>query len=186
MKNELKEFIECPNCETGQIIHAGDHYYCTTDNRICDFMIRSDQYGAKITKGRMVTLIKNRFLEPMYIGLQVFPNQAPVNGFIIITDENKVGFAYPNKLPVCVCPKCRKNQVIMKYSDKNDSYFYGCLDRNCGFTLPYAYRNKALRFSDIEKLCGGQKLTKEYKSKAGKNYTINVFLDDKLRVNTSF
>jgi len=182
-KIELKKFIECPACKTGHIVHSGDHYYCTTDNRLCNFMIRSDQFGAKITKTLMQNLIKNRFIEPMYIGLNVYKNSDPVNGFIVISKHNRVEFIYPNYFPLVKCPKCKKDDVIMKYNGKNESLYYGCKDwKNCGFTLPYIFRNKPFKIKDIKLLCSFETISKTYKSKNDKAYTVNVYLDNDLKI----
>lgn len=187
VNTELKKFIECPSCETGHIVHAGDHYYCTTDKRLCGFILRSDQYGMKITKGMMRYIISNGFNEPMGLELKVFNDKPPVNGFIIIKEDGKVGFAFPNKNPVCLCPKCKTKNIIMKYSDKKESYYYSCEDwRECKLYLPFNFRNKPFYFKEIKKLCSGKMITKEFKSKQDKAYTANVFINDEWRLDAKF
>lgn len=187
IQNKLSELAKCPACEKGMIIHVADHYYCDQGKDNCGFMVRSDQYGVKMTKTMLKTLIANRFLEPLIPGLRVFPGKDPVNGFIVLTEENKVGFLYPNKFPVAKCPKCKEKNIIMKFSEQYNSLFYGCEDyKNCKLTFPFLFRKqKPLYRKDIEKLITGSELQKELVSKKNQKYTVSLYLDDDMNIATS-
>lgn len=186
LESELTPLAKCPACESGIIVHVADHYFCNQDKAVCDFMVRSDHYGVKMTKSMLKSLISNRFLEPLIPKLNVFPGKDPVNGFIVITEENKVGFLYPNKFPIAECPKCKKNNLLMRHSEANNSLFYACEDyKSCKATLPFEFRGKPLYKKDIEKLVKGKPLIKELVSKANKKYTVSIFLDDNMKLSTS-
>lgn len=184
MDSKLKEFIECPSCKTGKIVHVGSNYFC--NSKTCNFMIPRIIYGSTITKSKMISLVRNKFIEPMLIGLDVFKGNKTVNGFITLSNYNKVEFSYPKYLPVSRCPKCINNQIIMRYSSFNDSLFYACTDyKLCKFTIPYIFREKPFTFKNIKRICEFDKITKEYTSKNNKKYTVNVFLDRKdLKIKT--
>ena len=187
VNTELKKLIECPSCESGYIVHVGDHYYCTTDKRLCGWMLKSNQYGLKITKGIMRYIVSNGFNEPMGINMKVFNNKPPVDGFIVTKDDGKIGFSYSTQNPVCACPKCQSKNIVMRFSHNKESYFYACEDwKSCKLTLPFIFRNKAFYFKDIQKLCEGRIITKEFKSKADKKYTANVFLNEEWKFEAQF
>ncbi len=178
MKNELKKFIQCPKCNKGYVTHVGDHYYCSSSNDVCNFMIPSNLYDAKITKSLMVSLINKGFLEPMFIGLKVFKNKPEVNGFITLSKEANLEFKFPNNFPISKCPKCKKENVYQKYSENKESIYYGCKNyKSCGFYLPFMYRNKPLWIKDIIKLCEFKRISKQYLSKEEKKYTLDIFLN---------
>ncbi len=130
----------------------------------------------------MMTLVKHFIIQPMYIGAQI-PKEdtfTSVNAFLILDPKDfDIKLRFPNKLPIANCPKCKKQYVIMKYSQRNDSLFYGCMDyKECKFTLPYTYANRYFNFKDVKKLCSLNIVSKELQAKKTfKKYTVNLFLN---------
>jgi len=183
---ELKELIGCPKCKKGSVIHAGGAYFC--NNKSCDFIILGNMFGKKITKTNVLSLVRNKYIEPILRDLEVYPGQDTVNGFITLSKYNKVEFTYPNKLPIVRCPKCRQHEMLMRYSEKNNSMFYACEDyKKCKFTIPYIFREKSLSFRNIKRLCRFEKITKTFTSKTKKSYTVEVFLNKKdFKLSTNF
>lgn len=184
IQSEFKKFEVCPCCKKGHIIHTNDHYYCNQPNEICNFYIPSvflDEI--KITKTKMVSLIRNGFLEPMYVN--VYFREKMSNGWVVLKD-NKVSFIYGNYFSIVQCPKCSKNDVIMRYSEKKDFLFYTCKDYDCNFFIPQTFRNKPIKVKDVIKLCAFEKVAKQFVSKNDKKYTLNLFLDNEFKLVTEF
>lgn len=187
METDLKHLVKCPKCKDGHIIHVGGKYICT-DNHICDFVVEGNVYGYNIKKTALINLVKHGYIEPMFKKLYVYSKTETVMGFIILNTENEVDFKYGSEYPICKCPKCGEHNIHMKYSQKYDSFFYGCKDYNdCKFTLPHIYRDKPFTLKNIVKLCSMKPLTRTYKSKKGQLYTVEVFIDkEKFKLDTRF
>lgn len=181
---ELRTFETCPKCKNGNMIHV-DHYFCNQDG--CNFWIPKQAFGIKITKAMMGTLVKQYVIQPMYTGVQLPKDDGfiTVNAFLILDPKDfQVKLRFPNQLPIANCPKCKQEYVIMKYSERNDSLYYGCRDyKGCKFTLPYNYANRHFNFKDIKKLCGLQSVSKELQAKKTlKKYTVSLFLNEKFQL----
>lgn len=178
IEQSLKDFGNCPKCNKGHIIHAGN-YYCSSDK--CNFMINEYFYNIKITKTRLKMLLNKYHIEELFL---IELKEKLVRGFIIFNPKTlKLEVRFPNNLPLSVCPKCKKNYVVLKYSEKNDSTFYGCLDyKGCKFTLSSHYRDKKISFNNLKSLCDGKTISKEILSKNGFKYTISLKLNDSFKI----
>lgn len=184
MLTELKNIVNCPSCKVGAINHKKGMFICNNDD--CNYYLPGQFFGVKLSKTKIISLVKKGFVEPMEKRI-VIKDKEPFPAFLTLNKELKIQFKLDKDFPVTRCPKCKKDHVIMRYSSNKNSFYYSCKNSECDFYLPYIYREKPFSIDNIKKLCALKKISKTYLDKVRREYTVWVFLGkEDYKIKTKF
>lgn len=176
-KNTSSLNAKCPVCGKS-IISGKNYYYCGKkdgENITYDFIIGKSFNGAKITDKDIENICNNKPTRIMKL-VSAKTGKAYEARLKWNDEEKKIKLQFDNDSSSKGIGQCECGGNIVKLNGKFGP-FYKC--EGCGQMISETYCGRKFTQKQILDLYNGKKVKGKFKSKAGKEFTANVHLQDK-------
>lgn len=142
--NKSTKMPSCPKCSQGKIVKGKTAFGCDRFNNGCDFVLKFDQFGKKLTDKQLLTLI-DKGKTPVIKGFII--DNVKKDGVLLLSDTWKISFQ-ENENPPLSCPKCKEGTML------KGKAAYGCsqYQSGCKTLVPFEVFGKKLSTKQIEAL----------------------------------
>jgi DNA topoisomerase-3 len=169
-----KPIGKCPIC--GKNVYERSTFYaCESGKSVCGFGMSKTICGKQITADEFSKILNER-KSGLIKGFKGKSGKK-FDAYLVLTEENKIGFSLPERVQTVVgkCPRCGKNIVEYPSSFSCESGKDGC-----GFTLwkNDKFKKITLTARQATALLKGECVSLNATSKSGKKYTGNFRLVD--------
>lgn len=136
--------IKCPKCNQGKIMKGKSAFGCSRFKDGCDFVLKFEQHGKKLSDSQMFALI-GKGKTPTIKGLEISGEKKDA---ILILNKNLAIEVHAKESKPLVCPQCKEGTML------KGKAAYGCnrFKLGCRTVIPFEVHGKKLTSSQIEAL----------------------------------
>lgn len=165
--------LKCPLCGTENVVKTKSGWGCTGYKNGCEFYIKNEILGVKITEALLRELIVNRKTK-LIKGFKTKEGRQ-FDAHLVLDDNQKVEFAFPER-EILTCPICGKPV----YKSDKGWYCSGRKDDTCSFFIARVICGKTITDTAVKLLVtnGRTAVIKGFTSKTGKKFDAVLKIDN--------